>query len=73
MSTIPAIADKPFALIDARIKECTDKMIRGACGGNTPEEVYIAYRVQVDLYKELVRLRGALELAFTEDEEEEPE
>lgn len=67
----PAIADKPFALLDARIKECADKMIRGACGGGTLEENYIGYRSQVLLYAELIRLRQALEEAFTDDDEKE--
>lgn len=67
----PAIADKPFALIEARIDACVTLMVNGSCGGQTPEESFIRYRVQVALYTELTRLREALEEAFTDDDEKE--
>lgn len=68
--TIPAMAEKPFALIDRRMKDCATKMIRGTSGGDTPENRYLAYQVQVALYTELERLRQELEAAFKDDEEE---
>lgn len=71
--TIPAMADKPFALIDARIEECKNLMINGSCGGTTPEDCFIRYKVQVALYKELMRFRESLVEAFNDDEEDEKE
>lgn len=68
--TMPAIAEEPFKVLDGRIQEAKRQMISGSCGGNTPEERYIAYRVKVDLCTELMRVRQALEKAFTEDEDE---